>query len=234
MDRRIVTVAVLVCAIAAADAGLAGSARDPRQQPNARDTAFAKQAVIRSSNLTAKWRPRTPTPWGGHCPTFNPDLSSFTVTGQARSAFRTSKGADMESSVRLFRTRAEATSYHRAISGRAVLRCLREGVIGDLRTVGLAPRMLWSRMTSSPGLGEHTAIYSVMYTVRARNGARVRFPVDVLSFQVGRSTGAVSFSYVPCADVKVALARLVVYRLARSARSAQALAPRSAFAVSCT
>lgn len=139
----------------------------------------------------------------------------------------------MESSVRFFRTRAQASRYHRMMSGPAVLRCLREGVFGDLRAAGMAPRTLSARLTPSPGLGEQTAIYNVVYSVRARNGTRVRFPVDVISFQVGRATGAVSFSYVPCRDFKFALARLVVFRLIRSAQSAGAL-PSSSLTAACT
>jgi hypothetical protein len=112
--------------------------------------------------------------------------------------------------------------YFEATSNRTILRCIRDGVKGALRKAGLQPRVLYARFQKEPPIGSQTAIYVINYIITLSDGTRYEYPVDVVTFQVGRAVGAVSFSFVPSDDdsrpcsCELDEARLVASRLYRT------------------
>jgi hypothetical protein len=181
---------------------------------------LAERAVLHAAEVAAVWIPlHLADDPGAGCPANDPDLSKFTVTGRAQSAFKTTGGARMESRVKLFANGGQAAMYFEATSNRTVLRCIRDGIKGWLRENGWKPRVLYARLQTEPPIGAQTAMYLIDYVLTMSDGTRQEYPVDVRTFQVGHAVGAVSFNFIaspdgsrPC-ECELAEARLVSSRL---------------------
>jgi hypothetical protein len=196
--------------------------RAPREHLVAADMAIARKAVLRPSDMQPVWeRVRLSTDAGPGCLQNNPDLSRFTVTGKARSAFEGGQSR-IESRVRLFANAGQAALYFEATSNRTILRCIRDGVKEALRKAGLQPRVMYARFQKEPPIGSQTAHYVIGYELTLQDGTRQSYPVDMLTFQVGRAVGALSFNFVPSEDgsrpcpCELEHARLVASRLYRT------------------
>ena len=195
----------------------------PRERLTKADTALARKAVLRFSDMRrGTWEATRPITDGGPgCPANDPDLSRFSVTGKAASAFRGNESV-IESHVTLFANAEQAALFFEATSNRAILRCIREGVKGALRKAGLQPRVVYARLEKEPPVGARTAIYVIAYVITLSDGRLFEYPVDVITFQVGRAVGAVSFNLVPSDDglrpcaCELEEARLVASRLYRT------------------
>jgi hypothetical protein len=101
MKRLGVTLVLCLAALAAAAAAaVAGPLGDPHREQErltAADMALAKRIALRATDLPTGWR-RTPVPPDNDefkCPGFDPDLSRFTITGKAQSAFTHPGGAQV-------------------------------------------------------------------------------------------------------------------------------------------
>lgn len=92
----------------------------------------------------------------------------------------------------------------------------------SMRKLGWEPLVRYARLQREPPLGARTAIYLIDYVTRLSDGSRQDYPVEMLTFQIGRAVGGVSFSFVPSDDglrpcsCELNEARLVVSRLGRA------------------
>jgi hypothetical protein len=196
--------------------------RGPREQFVAADVAIARKAVLRSSDMQPVWkRVRLSADEGPGCPQNNPDLSRFTVTGRARSAFEGGQSR-IETRVKLFANAGQAALFFEATSNRTVLRCIRDGVKSALRKAGLKPRVVYADFLKEPPVGSQTAHYVVGYMLTLQDGTKQPYPVDLVTFQLGRAVGALSFNFVPSEDgsrpcpCELDHARVVASRLYRT------------------
>jgi hypothetical protein len=190
----------------------------PRERLVAADMAIARSAVLHSSDLAPSWKRARLSPDNENgCSENDPDLSRFTVTGKARSAFRGGQSL-MVSRVKLFANAGQAALYFEAISNRTILRCIRDGIKRALRRANLRPQVMYARFQEEPPIGARTAHYVIGYVITTDKGS-YEYPVDVLTFQMGRAIGALSFSFVPSDDgrrpcaCELDEARLVASRL---------------------
>jgi len=191
----------------------------PHERLTMRDTAIARAAVIRSSNLAPRWRKIAPPARSSHgCPGSKPDLSRFTITGKAQAMFKSPRVASIDSKVKIFSNAGQADEYFRLTSGQAVLDCMRDGVEGMLRDLGLSPKRLSAKLLTAPAFGEQTMIYTFSFSIAGADGHRYEYPVDVVTFRMGRAIAACSFSFIASKSDEVGLARVVAGRLSLSAR----------------
>jgi hypothetical protein len=194
--------------------------RDPRELLNRRDMAIARAAVIRQSNLEPPWR-EVPAPMSGDkgCDRLNYELSRFTVTGKARSMFKR-RSALIESRVKVYANSGQASEVFRQTSGQPLLDCMREGVQEWLSDAGFSPDLIDEKVLTQPPIGEQTVIYTFGFWLQDQDRPNYRFeyPVETISFRMGRAIAALSFSYVAAKNDEVGLARVVAARLMQSAR----------------
>jgi hypothetical protein len=203
-----------------AAAGKRPDARAPRERLIGRDMRIARQAVLRASDMQSlAWtRARLGAEGGPGCPANRPDLSRFTITGKARSAF---EGGDsrIDSRVTVFANASQAALFFQATSNRTVLRCIRDGVKRSLRKGGLKPRVLYARLLKEPAIGSQTTIYVIGYELTLSSGRKMEYPLDLLTFQVGRSVAGLGFNLISSEDdsrpcpCELEEARLVASRL---------------------
>ena len=123
-------VAVVGAALLTVQAALADvdPAKQPLDRPTKADTARAKSAVIRQSDVFAGFRvdqsresrPRVP-----HCAAYPGDRSGITVTGSATSSFRRGD-ISLASTVMWFKTKADSDRYWRATVRFGYVKCLAE------------------------------------------------------------------------------------------------------------
>ena len=197
--RIVVTLLALVAVFAASAAG----APDPRSEkvrPRPADVALAKSAVLQQSDVGPDWlRVKTAKDDDSQfaCPGFDPDFSRFTITGQAYASFRepSPPGAQIDSNVAVFKTRAQAVGDFRLGAKPQFASCL----AGQLRKAfrsypdGVQGTVLSSNMVTAPKLGERAAAYAIRARLTGPGGS---FPVwvDVVAVQRGRSIAALVFT----------------------------------------
>jgi hypothetical protein len=196
---RTLAVALTLAAVLAASAGAA----DPRAEKvrlRPADVALAKRAVLRQADVGPDWdRVATQKRSGGQfaCASFNPDFSSFTVTGRASASFRISSppGAQIDSTVAVFRTRSQAAGDFSLGAKPQLAECL----AGELRRAfrrypdGVKGRLVSSTMVRAPKLGERSAAYAIVARLSG-NGTSLPVFVDVIAVQRGRSIAAIVFT----------------------------------------
>jgi hypothetical protein len=177
------------------------AARDPRDERVAlrsADVALAQRVALKSGDLGGAWQPLS-VPQSGEgerltCPGFNPDLSRFTITGQARTAFYQRTGASAVSVVEVFRSRADAVGDFRAAAKPIVVRCLKAQLERDLRDrVPVDVTVPVARVVPAPRVGEHRMAFRIVARVEA-GVARISLYLDVVVVQRGRSIAAVFFT----------------------------------------
>jgi len=195
---RTLAVAVTLAAVLAATA----AAADPRAEKvrlRPADVALAKRAVLRQADVGPDWD-RMPTQkrgGGQFACAGRPDFSSFTVTGKASSSFRITSpaGAQMDSTVAVFRTKAQAVGDFRLGARPQLADCLAEELRRAFRSYpdGVRGRLLSSKMVTAPKLGERSAAYAITARLSG-NGTSLPVFVDVIAVQRGRSIAALVFT----------------------------------------
>jgi hypothetical protein len=152
------------------------------------------------------------------CTSFNPDLSTFTITGKAATALSRGTGASAASTVEVYESRADAIGDFRAAAKPQVARCLREvleeqmaGQGGGLFTL----RVQSSKVVPAPKVGDRRIAYRLVAELGTQ-GVGVGIPVylDIVGFQRGRSIAALFFTGVsrPIAG-RAGVARRVAARM---------------------
>ena len=190
-----------LAAVLAATAALAANPRAEKIRLRPADGVLAKRAALRQSDVGPDWT-RVPSPKNANqfsCGSFKPDFSSFTVTGQASASFRFSSppGAQIDSTVAVFKTRAQAAGDFRLGAKPQLAGCLADQVRYAFRSypAGVEGRLLSSRMVTSPRLGDHAAAYAISAELRG-NGTVIPVFVDVVAVHRGRSIAALVFTGV--------------------------------------
>ena len=193
--------------------------RAPRQRLVAQDMAIARNAVVHPENLTrSRWHQVASPPDGPRkpCAGVNPDLSRFTLTGKATSAFRAGNAGRINSSVRVYANAGQASLTFQATATPRALRCIGTGMLRDFRAAGLKARIAAVRVYPHVALASQGAAYQVVFALTSSRGKTDALPIDVFVFQAGRAIGALSFTAVIAKRDEVGLTRLVASRLFNS------------------
>jgi hypothetical protein len=196
---RIVALALTLVAVLTASA-VAASPRSETIRLRPADVALAKRAVLKQDDVGPDWA-RVPTPQGGDsqfaCKSFQPDFSSFTITGQAYASFRIASppGAQIDSTVAVFKTTAQAAGDFRRGAKPQLASCLADQVRRAFSRypAGVKGRLLSSKMVAAPRLGDLSAAYAVTAEISG-NGQSLPVFVDVTVVQRGRSIAALVFT----------------------------------------
>jgi hypothetical protein len=196
-----------------------GGSNDETERLNPADMTRAKRAAVHKSDLGPGWRlVRSGPPKSSDepCPSFDPDLSAFVLTGKHETSFaQRSAGAQIVSDVGVFRNARDAAADFKASAKPGFLRCLRTAVLQGLRKSNLRGRITSSRMSATPRVGAESASYRVVALVYpTKSVPRFTMYSDVIAFRQGRSQAVLLFM-APLAPVRgqVALARLVARRM---------------------
>ncbi len=189
-------------AIVAISATAAAGGTDPRAEKirlRPADVGLAKLAVLQQSDVGPDWARVATQRRGGQfsCASFKPDFSAFTVTGQAWASFRLAPGAQMDSAVAVFRTKAHAVGDFRLGARPELAACFARELRKAFRRYpeGVEGRLLSSKMVTAPKVGERSAAYAITARLSG-NGTSLPVFVDVVAFQRGRSIGALVFTGV--------------------------------------
>ena len=195
---------------------------DPRREQKRltpADMALAKRITVQQADLGPGWK-RVPATKGGdeplECPGFNPDLSAFTITGEAQSEFQRDGAITLASIVEVYESRADAAGDFRASARPALATCLRttlEKEIAKDKDPTLKVSGLSSRMLKAPRVAERSAAWRLVASVSVQ-GVSAKVYVDLLAFVKSRSIAALLF-VAPARPVagQAALARVVAARM---------------------
>jgi hypothetical protein len=199
---RIVAALLALVTVLAASAAAAVNPRAEKVRLRPADVSLAKRAVLRQADVGPDWsRVATQKRKGGQfaCASFKPDFSAFTVTGQASASFREASppGAQIDSTVAVFRTKAQAVGDFRLGAKPQLARCLAEELRRAFQRYpdGVEGKLLSSRMIPAPKLGERSAAYAITARLSG-NGNSLPVFVDVIAVQRGRSIAALVFTGV--------------------------------------
>ena len=198
---RIVAASLALVTLLAVSAAQAADPRAEKVRLRPADVNLAKWAVLRQADVGPDWdRVATQKRKSGQfaCASFKPDYSAFTVTGQAFASFRSSPpGAHIDSTVAVFRTKAQAVGDFRLGAKPQLATCLAEELRRAFRQYpeGVEGRLLSSKMVPAPKLGERSAAYAITARLSG-NGTSLPVFVDVIAVQRGRSIAALVFTGV--------------------------------------
>jgi hypothetical protein len=213
--KRLVPLTLALLVLPSAALATAASHDEP-ERLNRADMTLAKRATIHKGDLAPAWRLTPSAPeTGDRCPSFDPDLSAFVVTGKATTTFTHSAGAQIVSHVAVFRTVGQAADDFKASAKPALLGCLRSAVLQGLRAAHMRARITLSRMSTTPRVGAQSVSYRVIAIVSPTNGVpRFKMYTDFLAFRQGRSQAALLFM-APFAPIRgqAVLARTIARRL---------------------
>jgi hypothetical protein len=196
---RTIAATLTLLAVVTTTAAVAANPRSEKVRLRPADVALAKRAVLRQADVGPDWvhvatARKTDSQFA--CSSFRPDFSSFTVTGQASASFRSSPpGAQMDSTVAVFQTRAQAAGDFRRGAKPQLAACLADQVRRAFRGYpkGVRGRLISSKMVKAPALGELSAAYAIAAELTG-NGNSIPVFVDVIAVQRGRSIAAMVFT----------------------------------------
>ncbi len=210
---------------------LAAPGEAERRAITAHDQAWAKRINLALRDLPAGYRQgpvkSNTRPGGMTCRGFAPDLSRFTITGQAVSRqFASATGTAISSSAEIFRSAADQHGDWTLTARKEALPCLRQALESFSGGV-LRVTKAWLR--PSPKLGEHAISFRASVAVDA-NGVKATIWLDVLAVAQGRGDATLSVISLRKAP-SAALERSLLAKLAARLRGlvleehADALAP---------
>src|SRR5919204_819012 len=186
---RFGSLVVLVLALAApASAG----PRDEKERFTKAGQALARRAVLHRGDLPADWKPIFVPPRSSRCRSYDPDLSRFTLTGKARSAFVRPSGAGIGSAAAVYVTARQAAAAFEAEAKPGLLTCMSAGIVKQLAKSGIHATVVARRMSRSPRLGQRSASFRMVFEVTV-GGRTIPYDVDLLTFQERRAIAALSF-----------------------------------------
>jgi hypothetical protein len=206
----------LLAAAALASTAVAAPGDSERRAITAQDQAWARRVNLTLRDLPSGFiqGPARPASTGGSftCPGFSPDLSRFTITGEARSRqFGRADGTAVFSAAEIFRSVADQRADWALTARREALMCLRrvltQGVVGAADVV--------TAMRPAPRLGERAVSFRATMTVFA-SGAKVKVWLDLFGVARGRgdaTLGVVSIRKAPPARLERSLLAKLASRL---------------------
>ena len=220
MKRLAVSVLAAGLALAVAVAGVF-AATDPRAEKerlNRADTALAKRANLKESDLDPAWS-RIAVPAEDDesftCPGFDPDFSAFTITGKATSAFVRGTAGSILSAIEVYATERQAIGDFRTGARPPLARCLRSATEEGFKRAGggVAGRVISSKVVAAPRVGDRR--FAVRLEAEVTAGGRVLpLVVDVVVIQRGRSIAALMFSgFAERISGQAAIARTISARM---------------------
>jgi hypothetical protein len=215
MVRRLGLAALLAALLAST--ALAAPGDRERRAITARDQAWAKRINLTLRDLPAGFRQGTAHESNSGtltCPGYSPDLSRFTITGEATSRqFVHASGASIFSSAEIFRTVADQRGDWRLSARHEALACLREQL---QYAVGTAARVAAS-VRPTPRLGDRSISFRATLSIAA-NGVKATVWLDVLGVSRGRGDAtlvAMSVRRPPSAALEQSLLAKLASRLER-------------------
>jgi hypothetical protein len=213
MARRL-GLAVLLASILASTA-LAAPGDAERRAINAHDQAWAKRVNLTLRDVPVEFQPGAPQSTGSGgltCPGFAPDLSRFTITGEAASRqFTSASGTSIFSAAEIFRTVANQRGDWALTARREALTCLRQML---QRAVGTAAKVN-ATVRHAPRVGDRSISFRATLSVAA-NGVRATVWLDVLGVARGRgdaTLGVISVRTPPSAALERSLLAKLASRL---------------------
>jgi hypothetical protein len=195
---------LLLAVLVAVPAAIAATPdfKPERKRLNAADVKLAKSVALKRADLGAGW---TAFSYGdatgddadlSACSDFDLDLSAFTITGQAKSAFRNGSGASVSSAVEVYLSRAQAAGDFRAATRHAKLfDCFRttlEKSLAEQEEQGLTMQLGSIARRAFPRIGEQTFAFRTVTRVTFQ-GVTVSVFIDSVSFQRGRTIASLTF-----------------------------------------
>ena len=206
--------AALVAAILVSTALAAPGDRE-RRAITPHDQAWAKRVNLTLRDLPSGFRqgpPGTSDSSGLTCKGFSPDLSRFTITGEAASRqFAHASGTWIFSAAEIFRSVGEERGDWALTARREALPCLRE----ELRkAVGVASTVT-ATARQAPRLGDRTIAFRATVSVAA-NGVKATVWLDVLGVARGRgdaTLAVISLRRPPSAALERSLLSKLASRL---------------------
>jgi hypothetical protein len=188
MVRRLGLVALL--AVVVTSTALAAPGSREQRAINSADQAWARRVNLTLRDLPSGFRPgaaNTSNSGGLTCPGYSPDLSRFTITGEATSRqFVSSSGASIFSSAEIFRTVADQRGDWALTARREALTCLRTLLQQGVATTA----KVRATVRPAPRLGERSISFRTTLAVAA-NGVKATVWLDVLGVARGRGDATV-------------------------------------------
>jgi hypothetical protein len=218
MAGRLVIVLVAAAVLTGTAAAAAGA-------PEKRAITPADQAWAKRINLSLQDVPTDfvqgaaqPSGAGGFtCASFAPDLSGFTITGQASShSFSRPDGTSLFSAAEVFRTSADERGDWQRSARRAALPCLAH-MLERLSRNGVRLKVTSSTLRPSPRLGDRSISFRLAATISS-NGASVKTWFDILAVARGRADATlavISFWAPPESALEQSLLTKLSHRLSR-------------------
>jgi hypothetical protein len=215
MARRFGLVALLAALLTST--ALAGVGDRERRAINAHDQAWAKRINLTLRDLPAGFRQGPATADSSNdsgltCAGFSPDLSRFTITGEASSRqFASASGAVIFSSAEIFRTAGDQRGDWALTARPAALACLRTMLQGALGTTARVS----TTVQSAPHLGDRSIFFRATVALAA-NGVKAKVWLDVLAVARGRgdaTLGMISVRTPPSAALERSLLAKLASRL---------------------
>ena len=205
--------AVLVFGLALVASAAAGP-RDEKKRLTKADTALARHALLRRSDVGPGWTGVSfPLSSGPRCAGYNPDFSRFTITGRASSGFMHGAGNAVASGVEVYPNTAQASGDWAEGARSGFLSCFASKLARQFAKSGLAVSVAAKRSSRLPHLGLRSIAWHIVFRLSVQ-GRSVPYYVDLYGFQVNRELGSVSFqSLGKPIPRQAALARLVATRL---------------------
>jgi hypothetical protein len=214
MARRL-AIGLFVAALFVSSA-LAAPGDAERRAITAHDRVWAKRINLTLRDLPAGFRQSSQIPSGAGgltCNGFSPDLSRFTITGEATSReFARADGIAVFSAAEIFRSTVDERGDWAATARREALSCLREQL---QRSVGALGKVGSASLRAAPRLGERTVSFRSSIVV-ATNGAKATIWLDVLAVARGRADatlGVLSVNRAPSASLERSLLAKLAARL---------------------
>ena len=222
MKRLGVSLVVLATALVpvAAASARGHDLKPERVRLTAADNALAKRGVVVPAWLPAGWKRSAPSPSSDEtivCKEYEADLSRFTITGNAKSAFEHPSGVKVDSEVEVFASQAQATADLRVQTDIRFARCFRALLLGQFSKSlgpGASVTVTAARATAPPA-GERSGAFRLVVTASRGGVTVVKVYIDLVMFQKGRSLGYLSFLSVdkPVSGLAAPLARGMASRL---------------------
>ncbi len=199
-----------------ASSALAAPGDSERRALTAHDQAWAKRINLTLRDLPSGFRQSAQNPTGSGgltCSGFAPDLSRYTITGQATSReFLHADGVAVFSAAEIFRSADDQRGDWAATARRAALPCLRELL---QRSVGALGKVGSASLRPAPRVGERTVSFRSSIVVSG-NGARATIWLDLLAVARGRgdaTLGVLSVRKAPSAVLERSLLAKLAARL---------------------
>jgi hypothetical protein len=213
MVRRLGFVALLAALLASSAFAAAGDRE--RRAINAADQAWAKRINLTLRDLPSGFRqgaPNTTSSGGLTCRGFSPDLSRFTITGEATSRqFASASGTSIFSSAEIFRSVADQHGDWALTARREALPCLRQ----ELQAAVGAAAKVTATVRPAPRVGERSISFRATLSIAA-NGVKATVWLDVLGVARGRgdaTLGVISVRTPPSAALEHSLLAKLASRL---------------------